>query len=136
MTQPGRPWLFLLAEQGLASSREASMKSLERKIKEFVEERNWAQYHSPKNLAIGISVEANELLELFMWLSETHADQLSPRQLERVREEVGDIMINLLNFCSTLGLDPVECAHAKLETIKKKYPVDKAYGLAKKYDEL
>ncbi len=112
------------------------MEELKQKLKKFAEDRNWGQYHSPKNLAIGISVEANELLELFMWQDEGKSDQLTPKQLTRVREEVGDIVIHLVNFCRSLGIDPVDCAHQKLKINEQRYPIEKAYGSSKKYDEL
>jgi len=87
-------------------------------------------------LAIGISVEANELMELFMWQNEGESRQPTQKQLARIREEVGDVVIYLVNFCQNLGIDPVDCAYQKLEINKKKYPVEKAYGSSKKYDEL
>ncbi len=80
------------------------MKDLKEKLKKFIEERNWEQYHSPKNLAIGISVEANELLELFMWLSEDESRNPSAKLMPRIREEVGDITIHLVNLCNNLGI--------------------------------
>lgn len=112
------------------------MDELIERIKAFVAERNWKQFHSPKNLAIGISVEANELLDIFMWLSEEDSRHLSNEQIKKVRDEIGDITINLLNFCTTLEIDPIDCALKKLEVIKEKYPIDKSYGSAKKYNEL
>lgn len=112
------------------------MNNLKKKLKKFVEERNWEQYHSPKNLAIGISVEANELLEIFMWLSEDESRNPSAKLMPRIREEVGDITIHLVNLCNNLGIDPVDCAHEKLELNKQKYPVEKAFGSARKYDEI
>ena len=112
------------------------MKALDRKLKAFSDERGWEKFHSPKNLAIGLSVEASELLELFMWLTEDESRRLDARTMEKVKDEVGDVTIQLLNFCRAVGVDPVECAHRKLEVNRKKYPVDKAFGSAKKYDEL
>ena len=112
------------------------MKELKEKLKEFNKERNWEKYHSPKNLAIGISVEANELLELFMWLNDDGSRNLSAKQMGRIREEVGDITINLINLCHNLGIDPIDCANEKLELNRQKYPVEKAFGSAKKYDEI
>jgi dCTP diphosphatase len=112
------------------------MEQLIENLKTFVSERNWGQYHSPKNLAIGISIEANELLEIFMWLNENESKSLSEAQMDKIREEVGDITINLLNFCHNLSINPIDCANMKLESIKMKYPVERSYGSAKKYDEL
>lgn len=112
------------------------MNDLDAKLNDFAAERGWGKFHAPKNLAIGLSVEASELLELFTWLSEDESRSLSPRTLERVKEEVGDVTIQLLNFCRALGLDPIDCGHRKLELNRLKYPVDKAFGSARKYDEL
>ncbi len=102
----------------------------------FTKERDWDKYHYPKNLAISISIEANELLEVFLWLTEVDSKTLSDYQMKKVRDEVGDITINLLNFCNKLNINPIDCASEKLKLIKEKYPVDKSLGSAKKYDEL
>ena len=112
------------------------MKELQRRLQEFNAERDWDKYHSPKNLAIGISVEANELLDLFMWMTEDESKQPSEQRLERIKEEVGDVTIQLVNFCHKLGIDPVKCAYEKIEINRKKYPVERSFGSAKKYDEL
>ena len=112
------------------------MDDLKNKLKQFVEERSWEQYHSPKNLAIGISVEANELLEFFIWLSDEESYHLSSDKMSGIREEVGDITIHLLNFCNMLDIDPIDCAHEKIEINRNKYPIDKAFGSAKKYNEI
>lgn len=112
------------------------MKELKQKVKKFSEDRAWVQYHSPKNLSIGISIEANELLEIFIWGNESQSHKLNPSQLAKVRDEVGDILINLVNFCQVLGIDPIECAHQKLKINEQKYPVKKVYGSSKKYNEL
>ncbi|OGR03824.1 MAG: nucleotide pyrophosphohydrolase [Deltaproteobacteria bacterium RIFOXYA12_FULL_61_11] len=111
------------------------LKELDRKLRAFVEARNWDQFHAPKNLAIGLSVEANELLELFMWQKEEESRCPSPELVARIGEEVGDIVLHLFNFCHGLGLDPLECAFRKLELNERKYPVEKAYGSSKKYNE-
>ncbi len=111
------------------------MHELMGKIRAFVHARDWQQYHSPKNLAMGLSVETSELLEVFTWLTEQESRKLSDKQLGRAKEEIGDIMIFLLNLCDQLGIDPVNCAHSKLDINEAKYPVNKAYGSAKKYDD-
>lgn len=112
------------------------MRNLMSMIKEFAKERNWEQFHSPKNLAIGISVESNELLEILIWMTDEETKTLSREQLSRVCEEIGDITINLFNFCNQYDIDPIECAITKLHIIKDKYPIEKAFGSAKKYNEL
>jgi len=112
------------------------MRKLANMIKKFAEERNWEQFHSPKNLAIGISIESNELLEILIWMTEEESRTLTQEQLTRVSEEVGDITINLINFCNQYGIDPIECAINKLQNIKRKYPIEKSFGSSKKYNEL
>ncbi len=109
------------------------MDELREKIRMFARERDWEKFHTPKNLAIGLSVEASELLEIFTWLSPEESATLPQATQTQVEEEIGDILIYLLNFCDKLGIDPVGCAHRKLEINGAKYPVNKAYGSAKKY---
>lgn len=111
------------------------MQELICELRDFAAARDWNKYHTPKNLAIGLSVEASELLEVFTWLSESESTSLTERQLNKVREEVGDIVIYLCNFCDKVGLDPIACAKEKIRINASKYPVEKAYGSAKKYNE-
>jgi NTP pyrophosphatase (non-canonical NTP hydrolase) len=112
------------------------MKELIECIESFNQARDWDKFHSPKNLAISISVESAELLEIFQWLSEEESYHLSNNQLSRVKEEIGDIMIYVLNLSNKLGFDSLEVTLQKLKQNEQKYPVDKAKGSAKKYTEL
>lgn len=111
------------------------MESLKKEIALFTKERQWEKYHSPKNLAIGLSVEASELLEIFLWLSEEESQNLTVSQLKALREEIGDVMIYLTNLASKFSLDLVECAKEKIELNKIKYPSELVKGSAKKYTE-
>lgn len=113
-----------------------SLENLRASIREFTAERDWAQFHNPKNLAIALSVEASELLEIFQWLTPEQAQHLNAEQKAAVQDEIGDIMICLVNLSDRLRLDPLASAVQKLEKVKAKYPVEKARGLAKKYSEL
>lgn len=91
-------------------------------IENFRDERNWQQFHSPKNLVMALSVECSELLEIFQWMT---ADQsFEPDQLTQshIREEIGDVMIYLSLLSSTLGIDPIEAALKKMESNREKYP--------------
>ncbi len=99
------------------------MQSLKKQIEDFAIERDWEKYHSPKNLAMGLSVEASELLEIFLWKTEQESQNLPENQLNDLKEEIGDIMIYLTNLANKFGLDPIECAKQKLELNKAKYPV-------------
>ena len=111
------------------------MDSLKRQVAKFAKERDWGKYHSPKNLVMGLNVEAAELLEIFLWLTEEESRKLSENKLSNLKEEIGDVMIYLVNIANQFGLDPVECAKQKLELNKAKYPIELAKGSAKKYTE-
>jgi dCTP diphosphatase len=111
------------------------MEPLRKRITAFVNERDWEKFHSPKNLAIGLSIEASELLEVFLWLSEEESRTLDDKQLVRLKEEIGDVMIYLVSLAEKFGLDPVQCAEDKIELNSRKYPVEAAKGSAKKYTD-
>lgn len=106
------------------------------KLRAFAAERDWSQFHSPKNLAIAISVEAGELLEHFQWLSIEASQTLPNEKLEKISEEMADVLLYLIRMADVLGVDLIESANAKIEANARKYPVDLARGNAKKYTEL
>ena len=99
------------------------------RIRNFTEERDWDQFHSPSNLAKSISIEANELLECFQW-SDTDFD------LEAVKEELADVLVYCRNMLDKLNLDEDEIVNAKMDKNEKKYPVNKSKGKADKYNKL
>lgn len=99
----------------------------------FRDERNWEQFHNPKDLAISISLEAAELLELFQW---SGADTDREDKLPQMQEELADVLIYCIDLADRLGLDIPTIIERKLETNRCKYPVEKARGSAVKYDEL
>ena len=99
------------------------------RIRKFTEDRNWDQFHSPANLAKSISIEANELLECFQW---SHEDY----DLAHVKEELADVLVYCQNMLDKLGLDEDEIVNAKMNKNEAKYPVEKAKGVATKYDKL
>ncbi|MGN7986240.1 nucleotide pyrophosphohydrolase [Pedobacter sp. 22226] len=96
----------------------------------FRDERDWEQFHNPKDLALAINIEAAELLELFLWKK---ADQADP---EKIREELADILSYAFLLADKYKLDPREIILDKIKKNAEKYPVEKAKGTAKKYDEL
>ena len=100
-----------------------------KRIRQFVKDRDWAQYHSPANLAKSISIEANELLECFQW-SDTDYN------LQHVKEELADVLVYCQDMLDALGLDEDEIINMKMDMNEKKYPVEKAKGSNKKYTEL
>ncbi len=117
-------------------NEERSLEGLLDEIREFVRERDWARYHSPKNLSMALGVEASELAEIFQWLTEEQSRNLTPEQHAHAAEEIGDVLIYLVNLADRLGIEPLQAAFEKLEGNRLKYPVDKARGSAAKYDEL
>lgn len=113
-----------------------SLRNLAQQLDQFARDRDWQQFHSPKNLASALVVEAGELLEHFQWLSEAQSRSLSPEKREAVGAEVADVLLYLIQLASALGIDLIAAAQAKLELNAHKYPVDLARGSSKKYDEL
>ena len=97
-------------------------------IHRFVHERDWEQFHTPKDLAISLSLEAAELLEIFQWSGTD--------KLPHMKEEIADVLVYCIQLCDVLDLDPEEIIRTKMAGNCAKYPVDKAYGSAKKYTEL
>jgi dCTP diphosphatase len=112
------------------------MKELTQKLREFAKERDWEQFHSPKNLAMALSVEVAEIVEIFQWLTEEESRNLNTDKLQKVKEEIADVMIFLTNLADKLGIDLLEAARGKIQVNRKKYPVGKSKGSAKKYDQL
>ncbi|WP_418318037.1 nucleotide pyrophosphohydrolase [Piscinibacter sakaiensis] len=113
-----------------------SLSDLARQLDQFAKDRDWQQFHSPKNLASALVVEAGELLEHFQWLTEEQSRTLPPDKRDEVAAEVADVLLYLIQLSSALGVDPVEAAQAKLKRNEVKYPVERARGNSKKYDEL
>lgn len=111
------------------------MDELIQMIRIFDEERDWSKFHSPKNLAIALSVEAAELLELFRWMPEEESAQLIKNKRLQLAEEIGDVMICLTNLSDKLDIDPIVAAKEKLKLNEIRYPVDISKGSAKKYSE-
>lgn len=107
------------------------MQELKKKVKQFIRDRDWEQYHAPKNLAMALSVEVTEILEIFQW-KET-GDKLSSRERTALEEEIGDVFIYLLELADKFQIDPVEAAHKKLVINQRKYPADRVRGKAEKY---
>lgn len=110
-----------------------NFESVEREVLSFRDERDWTQFHNPKDLAISISIEASELLELFQW---SGADLERQDKRGQIGEELADVMIYCMYLANSLGTDVPTLISKKLEEDKRKYPVEKAKGTARKYTEL
>ena len=109
-----------------------SIKELRDNILNFRDARDWKKFHNPKDLAISISLEAAELLEVFQW-SGSDVEVDSEKKINKTKEELADVMIYSILMADTLGLDMSEIVNNKLEENNRKYPVEKAYGKADKY---
>ena len=108
---------------------------LQRRLAAFAAARDWDQFHSPKNLAMALSVEASELLEEFQWLTEDQSRSLDADRLERVRLEMADVLIYLLRLAEKLNVDVLNAAIDKMALNEAKYPVDRVRGSPRKYTE-
>jgi dCTP diphosphatase len=113
-----------------------NLKSIEQRIRTFRDERDWMQFHNPKNLAISISVEAAELLEHFQWKTFDESERHSVDSKEEIGDEIADIALYLIELCDNLGIDLESAIHRKLDKNAAKYPAAKARGSAKKYTDL
>lgn len=114
---------------------EKYIQDLQDRLRDFAKQRNWEQFHAPKNLAMALSVEASELLEHFQWLSETQSENLSADKLEEAGFELADVFIYTMRLADRLGVDLHDLVVRKIEINEKKYPVEKVYGSSKKYTE-
>ena len=112
------------------------LEDLREQMRQFAEERDWEQFHSPKNLAMALSVEVAELVENFQWLTEDQSRQLDAKTQEHVRREIADVLLYLIRLGDQLGIDPVDAAQRKIVENARKYPVEKSRGNRKKYTEL
>ena len=114
----------------------STLLQIQNKIREFNSERNWSQYHSPRNIAMALSVEASELLELFLWSSDDGPQPPVESRRTKVEDETADVLICLLNFCEQMGIDLLEVTERKIERNRLKYPVEKSSGRLEKHNEL
>jgi len=110
--------------------------ALARQLQQFADARDWGPFHSPKNLASALIVEAGELLEHFQWLTEDQSRQLAPDTRQAVTHEMADVLLYLVQLSTVLGIDLMDAAQAKLALNAQKYPVDQARGHSRKYDAL
>jgi len=107
-----------------------SLEALRQRLAAFARERDWEQFHSPKNLSMALIAEAAELVEHFQWLSEEQSSRLAPDKLEEVRLELADIQIYLVRIADRLGVDLIRAAQEKIEMNEVRYPVEKVRGHA------
>ena len=113
-----------------------SIAELVTELRRFAKARDWDQFHSPKNLAAALSVEAGEVLEHFQWLTEQQSRELPPKKRKEIALELADVLLYLLRLSDQLNIDLLDAANRKIKINAEKYPADRARGSAKKYSEL
>lgn len=113
----------------------ASLQQLALRLQDFAQQRDWGQFHSPKNLASALIVEAGELLEHFQWLTEEQSRNLPGDKKQAVAHEMADVLLYLVQMATTLDVDLIEVANAKMEINGGKYPADQAQATSRKYSE-
>ena len=112
------------------------LQELAARLRAFARERDWEQFHAPKNLAMALAVEVAELMEHFQWLTEQQSAELPPEELARVAEELADVFIFTVRLADRLGVDLAPAVEAKIRANAAKYPVEKCRGSSRKYTEL
>ena len=112
-----------------------SMEQIKIRLREFAAERDWNQFHSPKNLTMALIVEAAELVEHFQWLKQEDSANLSPDKLAEVEHELADIQIYLIRLADKLNVDLISAVDKKIQLNADKYPVERVQGSSKKYSE-
>lgn len=113
---------------------ETSLDALKRDVLAFSQERDWLQFHSPKNLSMALAAEAGELLEPFLWCSPDESHEIARKP--QVREELADVIILALQIANVSGIDVADAVREKLALSARKYPVEKSRGNSRKYTEL
>ncbi len=116
-------------------TKKNSIKNLQKEIEVFVTQRDWQQFHSPKNLVMALMVESAELQEIFLWLTQQQSFCPDDDQRIQIEEEIGDVMIYLTTLAAQFGIDPIEAALEKMVKNRDKYPAEKVRGKATKYDK-
>lgn len=111
----------------------STFKQLQDAMQLFTEERDWEQFHTPKNLSMALTVEASELQEIFQWLTDAQSTELSDTQLSAVRDEIADVQLYLVHLASKLNVDIEVACWEKMKKNTEKYPVERVKGSARKY---
>jgi dCTP diphosphatase len=113
-----------------------SFDELPARLSAFARERDWEQFHSPKNLAMAVAAEAGELLEHFQWVTESESRELPAQQRDQAALEMADVLLYLVRLADRLDVDLVAAAHRKIDLNAEKYPLERSRGHSRKYTEL
>ncbi len=123
---------------GIMNDAETSFAEIKAKILAFAKERDWEQFHSPKNLTMAIATEASELMEHFLWETTDSSSEIveRPELRAKVEEELSDVIIYALEFANIAKIDVAAAIESKMAQNAQKYPIDKAFGRSTKYTDL
>lgn len=124
-----------MAEKCVTNAADSDLAHLRDLVRVFVDERDWDQFHTPKNLASALSVEAAELLEHFQWLQTGRAEELGAAKLKEVRHEMADVLVYLVRLADKLDVDLFQAVEEKMVLNRAKYPAELVRGDMRKYDE-
>lgn len=113
-----------------------NLTTLKKIATDLVVERDWQQFHTPKDLSMNLSVESNELLEKFLWITSKASFEEINKNRQEIEDEIGDILFSILRFCEVSNIDITQAFMQKIEKIKQKYPVEKFKGRYDKYSKL
>lgn len=127
-----------MREMSKPKDESITLSYLKKRIQKFIDDRDWAKYHTPKSLAISVAIEASELLELFQWVKDTELDNKmnDPDTFRKLEEELADVLIYCLSLANVLDLDLATAVLKKIKKNESKYPIDQVKGNYKKYTEL
>jgi NTP pyrophosphatase (non-canonical NTP hydrolase) len=124
------------ADSNCVDAMPDSLEDLTTSLRDFVRARDWEQFHTPKNLAIALLVEAGEVAEHFQWSSAADDAHIDDERRRAIALEIGDTLLYLARLADVLGIDMIEAAAAKMRINAERYPVEKSYGKSTKYDRL
>jgi dCTP diphosphatase len=117
------------------NSESSEIQSIVLRLREFADNRDWEQFHSPKNLSMALAVEAGELMEIFQWLPQEDSRKLEEKDMSKAAAEIADVAIYLIRLSDVMGIDLLDTIKAKIDRNEEKYPIDKARGNSKKYTD-
>lgn len=109
---------------------------IQKKMANFAQEREWQQFHSPKNISMALTVESSELMEIFQWMSEEDSKNPDTKTREKIKEEVADVLLYTFRLADLLNINIEEVISKKMEKNARNYPIEKSKGNSKKYTEL
>jgi dCTP diphosphatase len=122
----------------MASDQNTTIAALKKRVKKFVDDRDWAKYHNPKDVAVSITIEAAELVEIFQWVKDSEQDKITQdsAKMQKLKDELADVMIYCVSLANVLDIDIGQAVLQKIAKNKGKYPVDRVKGSYRKYKEL